>query len=101
MLINIQIKKKLYNILASIFNVSYFKYISILTSDESHRNGGTVVDLGCGDGHMIASIARLFPKKMCIGIDLIQKKHNHNNASSSLNPPNLSYLNCDIFEYIS
>jgi len=34
------------------------------------KNGQTVVDLGCGDGVMLFTVARMYPEVICIGYDI-------------------------------
>jgi|SRR6185369_200916 len=83
-------KKYIYNKLSYIFDISYFKYINILFNNDSSRN--TVIDLGCGDGAIIKSIAAMFPESNCIGVDYIQSNSSHNN---------LTLINGDILNFIS
>jgi len=82
-------KKNLYNALSYVFDISYFKYVHIL---KTKKNDHTVIDLGCGDGAIIKSIAQMFPESNCTGVDLIQTNSSHNN---------LTFLNDDILNFIS
>src|ERR1035437_5542561 len=83
-------KKTLYSTLSYIFDISYFKYVSILSNNDHKANN--VIDLGCGNGAIIKSIAQMFPESNCIVVDLIQTNSSHNN---------LTFINDDILNFIS
>lgn len=84
-------KISLYNTLSYIFDISYFKYVNILINNNDHK-ANNVIDLGCGEGAIIKSIAQMFPESNCIGVDLIQTNSSHNN---------LTFVNDDILNFIS
>lgn len=84
-------KTILYSTLSHLFDISYFKYVNILSKSNNHK-ANDVIDLGCGDGRIIRSIAQMFPESNCIGVDLIQTNTSHNN---------LTFLNGDILNFIS
>lgn len=84
-------KKILYKTLSYVFDISYFKYIDILIKNNDHK-ANNVIDLGCGEGAIIKSIAQMFPESNCIGVDLIQTNSSRNN---------LTFVNDDIINFIS
>ncbi len=89
-------KKVLYNTLSYVFEISYFKYVSILVKNNNRKANNdarvNVIDLGCGEGAVTKSIAQMFPESNCIGVDLIQTNSSHNN---------LTFVHDDILNYLS
>lgn len=83
-------KRNVYSVLSSIFNISYFKYVNVLAKS-ADGNSREVIDLGCGSGVIVKAVSEMFPEYDCVGVDLIQT-----NTSRG----NLTFLKEDIRNFV-
>lgn len=84
------LKKNIYSMLSKFINISYFHYINCLNSVKK-KEGVNILDLGCGNGHLISSLSEMFPNFNFIGVDIVQ-----NNEQSQ----NIRMIKEDIIYYL-